>query len=285
MLSCKKMCIVVLAALLMMSVSTLQAKIITVSSLDAQPGDNVSVAVELANPGDTQGTAFSVTFDTTYLTLTDVTSTFFPTFTEQYSGKSAEVPSQVVIDNVIYVRPIVVNHTGYGVMLAAVNLEPSGSGTTLFTLDFELAANIPDGMYPISIGASVISDLAAGYPTSGLAIPLLYPAEKVTKVISGTINVNTAITDTDNDGIDDGWEMSNFGDLKRANATSDYDGDGYTDLQEYLNQLNNILDSNGDIFNPKKENAAYGSGYVPVFSDSNIWTLIIPVLLEMNKTN
>ena len=40
--------------------------------------------------------------------------------------------------------------------------------------------------------------------------------------------------DTDGDGIADAWERVEFGDLTTANATSDNDHDGMTDLQEYL---------------------------------------------------
>ena len=41
-------------------------------------------------------------------------------------------------------------------------------------------------------------------------------------------------TDSDGDGIADAWELLNFGNLTTANATSDFDHDGSTDLQEYL---------------------------------------------------
>jgi hypothetical protein len=40
--------------------------------------------------------------------------------------------------------------------------------------------------------------------------------------------------DTDHDGIPDAWELEHFGNLTKASATSDQDGDGQTDLQEYL---------------------------------------------------
>jgi hypothetical protein len=40
--------------------------------------------------------------------------------------------------------------------------------------------------------------------------------------------------DTDGDGLPDAWELEHFGDLVTADGTSDYDGDGATDLQEYL---------------------------------------------------
>ena len=40
--------------------------------------------------------------------------------------------------------------------------------------------------------------------------------------------------DTDGDGIADAWERTWFGNLTTANASSDYDHDGMTDLQECL---------------------------------------------------
>lgn len=46
-----------------------------------------------------------------------------------------------------------------------------------------------------------------------------------------TITVNSA-DDIDGDGLDDAWEESNFGDLSR-DGTGDFDGDGYTDLEEF----------------------------------------------------
>lgn len=53
--------------------------------------------------------------------------------------------------------------------------------------------------------------------------------------------------DSDNDGINDGWELTQFGDLDQSSAT-DFDGDGLNDLQEYLWGTNPIIpdtDSDG----------------------------------------
>jgi hypothetical protein len=50
-------------------------------------------------------------------------------------------------------------------------------------------------------------------------------------------NGNVTIIDIDDDGLDDLWEILNFGDLEQ-NATSDYDKDGFTDLQEFENKSN-----------------------------------------------
>ncbi|MBX7208799.1 MAG: hypothetical protein K1X78_10835 [Verrucomicrobiaceae bacterium] len=40
--------------------------------------------------------------------------------------------------------------------------------------------------------------------------------------------------DTDNDGIADAWEIENFGNLAAASATSDADGDGVSDKNEFI---------------------------------------------------
>ncbi|MCI5142588.1 MAG: DUF5123 domain-containing protein, partial [Candidatus Electrothrix sp. ATG1] len=60
------------------------------------------------------------------------------------------------------------------------------------------------------------------------------------------------VGDTDADGIADTWEIEHFGDLQTADATTDWDNDGYSDLQEYLNR--NILDGAGNPFDPKVQN-------------------------------
>lgn len=44
--------------------------------------------------------------------------------------------------------------------------------------------------------------------------------------------VRQAITDTDGDGMDDGWETTNFGNLSQA-GSGDFDSDGMTNLEEF----------------------------------------------------
>jgi Bacterial TSP3 repeat len=46
-------------------------------------------------------------------------------------------------------------------------------------------------------------------------------------------------TDADKDGMPDAWEQQHFGSTSRGgslDSSSDFEGDGYTDLEEYLNQ-------------------------------------------------
>lgn len=43
----------------------------------------------------------------------------------------------------------------------------------------------------------------------------------------------TTFVDTDGDGMDDNWEIAHFGNLSR-DGTGDFDGDGMSDLAEYL---------------------------------------------------
>lgn len=68
--------------------------------------------------------------------------------------------------------------------------------------------------------------------------------------------------DSDSDGINDEWELFYFGDLTTAGATSDFDRDGYTDLQEYQNFMNGELDPEGNPFGPTDKNISGGTGYV-----------------------
>jgi pectate lyase len=58
------------------------------------------------------------------------------------------------------------------------------------------------------------------------------------------LNPGTAPVDRDDDGIPDNWELANFGNLNQGSATdsgSDFDEDGYTDLEEYLNNTDPVL--------------------------------------------
>lgn len=53
------------------------------------------------------------------------------------------------------------------------------------------------------------------------------------------LSPGTPYSDSDNDGMSDTWETTHYGSLSTGSATvstSDADGDGYTDLEEFLNE-------------------------------------------------
>ena len=52
--------------------------------------------------------------------------------------------------------------------------------------------------------------------------------------LDGLQTASIAIADSDGDGIDDGWERTNFGDLTTADETSDQDNDGSSDRAEWI---------------------------------------------------
>lgn len=86
--------------------------------------------------------------------------------------------------------------------------------------------------------------------------------------------------DDDEDGIADAWEILHFGDTITAHATSDWDKDGYTDLQEFLNSVALETDPLGNDYDPKVENAPWGTGYV---KQSNILWLTLPAILNNSQ--
>jgi pectate lyase len=56
-----------------------------------------------------------------------------------------------------------------------------------------------------------------------------------------TLATGTPALDKDNDGMPDAWEQLHFGNILRgspADSKGDFDSDGYTDLEEYLNLTN-----------------------------------------------
>ncbi|WP_289030694.1 hypothetical protein [uncultured Paraglaciecola sp.] len=112
------------------------------------------------------------------------------------------------------------------------------------------------------------------------------------------------INDYDCDGMDDDWEMEKFGTLDR-DGTGDYDGDGYTDLQEYINgtdpllqdppsipeilqpSIGRLVDSEQPILEVK--NSTHGDYEVKytfeVYSDENFTDLVDEVVvLEQNES-
>jgi hypothetical protein len=267
-------------------------KTLSVSHALGEPGASVIVDITVDNAAEIAGASFTVTYEKAKLTLTNVESNFFGTFLAQ----GITNPSTVVVDGITYDNPLVHNSTAgaAGSMIAAARKDNgTGLNRTLFTLTFHINETATFGVTPITIVSSIINNVTAGYSASGEAIPLLvgmgsdathylsYPDQTdpgyAVSIISGSISIDLQFVDSENggtpDGISDNWEMLYFANLITANAISDYDKDGYSDLQEYLNRWEK--DQNSASYDPRIKNAAGGTGYV----ESKHWALPIVNLL------
>lgn len=76
----------------------------------------------------------------------------------------------------------------------------------------------------------------------------------------------TGATDADNDGLDDDWEVTHFGNITAQDGTGDPDGDGLTNEQEETKGTDpNNADTDGDGYSDKEEDDA---GSNPLDADS-----------------
>ena len=96
------------------------------------------------------------------------------------------------------------------------------------------------------------SSLSGAFATENL--PALSGTLAFSAVYSPTAVTLTVVdTDTDGDGIDDDWEIANFGDLSK-DGTGDADSDGVLDLDEFLNGTDPFLtDTDGDGYSDYEE--------------------------------
>ncbi len=243
----------ILTPLLLFTLHTLaNALQLNVDSLTANPGQNISVniTVENYNQENIAAAAFTVAYSAEHLTLTGIDSNFFDTFQNQWTSldpvPAPLPPTSVEVNGMIFNQPILFSTTGGLTMVAGARVE-AGTPSTLFTLHFTINNTAPSGTYPVSISPTIINNVYAGYLPEGEAIPVLvgviggendlslaYP-EYSPALVGGVITVQNNFVDTDHDGIDDNWERNYFNNnLDTANLISDYDGDGSTDIQEYL---------------------------------------------------
>lgn len=249
-------------------------------TIDVVEGHTFTAQVTVDDASVIAGASFTVTYDTANLTLDNVNSSFFGTFDAQViaTPESDTTGGYVTVDSVKYYSPQVVASVTNGSMLAAARFD-NGSGTNalLFTLTFTATGS--PGVYPISVSQSVITNVDAGYTaapddTNNL-IPFFVgidgdasPTHTVSTINALAVTVSAEFVDTDSDGIDDNWEITyqpnvvNTDDtdlLDYFTTTGDYDRDGYSDYQEYLNQ--NETDPRGAAYIPTIKNASGGTGW------------------------
>ena len=115
-------------------------------------------------------------------------------------------------------------------------------------VSFIVEASDPDGTIPILSASSLpalaeFTDQGDGTglfdwtPATGQAgqYRITFTASDTILEDSQAINITVnSNNDTDGDGLPDDWEMTHFGSLER-DGTGDFDGDGITDMDEYLN--------------------------------------------------
>uniref|UniRef100_UPI0040566958 right-handed parallel beta-helix repeat-containing protein n=1 Tax=Candidatus Electronema sp. TaxID=2698783 RepID=UPI0040566958 len=108
----------------------------------------------------------------------------------------------------------------------------------------------------------------AGQTLDGAAVDMGAYGNSTVALINKT--AAAMFEDSDRDGIDDSWELLFFGNLQTAGSSSDYDRDGYSDVQEYLNNRNHHLDPKGVSFDLTAANAPGGEGYEQSGSGQNL---------------
>ncbi|XCN71032.1 MAG: cohesin domain-containing protein [Candidatus Electrothrix aestuarii] len=262
--------------------SASRAVSLQVKNTTAHPGDSITVRISVDQPAEIAAAIFALSYNTDHFLLSSVDSSFFGTFAEQWQSMNPVPdplpPAEVQVDGVTYTSPVVYKLFDGRVQLAGTRVQAGQTATALFDLHFTVAENVPDGIYPLFIAPISMNNESCGYSTGSEPLPLLTGEEEAilqVSLTSGTILVqNSAGPDTDQDGIDDLWEKQVFGDLTTAGASTDYDHDGYTDLQEYLNQFAGETDPAGNPFNPKEENAPGGMGYKKIVITPVLWLLL-----------
>lgn len=148
------------------------------------------------------------------------------------------------------------DQTGFGVRFGGsrrlILLEPGKTVVEIFPLSlvFDMSVDTP---YRVTVSRSVHSE--SGKETVLSKENIIQVGRPLRK--SG-FTINTT-TDTDSDGMDDNWEIANFGDLSH-DGTGNGDSDGLTDLEEFQNNTDpNDADTDDDGLNDGAEVNTYGT--------------------------
>ena len=154
------------------------------------------------------------------------------TITDGESTVTAAAPGRIIIDR----RPPVVGASPAG----ATYLSPQS--VTLAADEPAIIYYTTDGSEPTTASAQYGAPLIIAHN-----VTLTFMAVDRAGNRSATVAPQYGIKDTDNDGMDDEWEVQHFGDLSH-NGTGDTDNDGLSDLEEFrqgTDPLNPDTDADG----------------------------------------
>jgi hypothetical protein len=252
--------VVFMVLLIVFNSSAVLALTMTVGKGSADLDKTVQVPITVDVPNGIAGAAFTITFDSSKITLSDVQSTFFTTFQNQWNAlipvPDPLPPISAEVGGVVYTRPLLTNPVLSGSMVAAARCTPAdNSNHVLFNLSFVLKGGAPPGTYAVGIVSSKIGNTDAGYDVAGEFIPMLmgsdlsknvsdpaaFPVLLDPKTIGGTVVAGSATfnplpgTDTDKDGMPDIWETAHgLNPLDPGDKNTDLDKDGLSNYEEYL---------------------------------------------------
>lgn len=233
--------IFVIILLISFKSDSVSALTLTVGNESGDLDQTVQVPISVDDPTGIAAAAFTITYDTSSITLTDVQSTFFETFQNQWNEidlvPDPLPPASVEVGGVTYIQPLLKNDISSGTMIVAARCTPADdSNHVLFTLSFELNEGASHGIYEVGLTRSIIKNTNAGYDENGEYIPVLIGADLTKEatdplafpvlldptdqsvggtLVAGSVTFGIAPgTDTDGDGVlddgDDSGRIDNF---------------------------------------------------------------------------
>ncbi|MFO0795794.1 MAG: cohesin domain-containing protein [Candidatus Brocadiaceae bacterium] len=206
--------------------NAIASPVLFLGSASAKPGETTSIDLSISDDMGTNTATYAgmnarIVFDTDKVQVTGVS---------QGAGLSA---GNFTVD---YGTATVNGHSEATVIAYSANSTFGGSSGVLLKLNLKVDANATMGPHTVQFATTDVNPLInAKHAVSNEdgSVSMGHTTQ------DGSLSIGTGgFVDTDKDGIDDNWEIKNFGNLKTADATTDADKDGILDKDEYNNSSN-----------------------------------------------